>query len=277
MNRPVAHKTRRYTLVEILVAMAILVIMMSFLFQFVIGAQRIWSASTRTASVFDKAQIVFDVIETDLKNAIVSDDPGRELPLYLARTINLTDAPEGEHITDLYLGMVSQTESRGEEEGTPPLETYIRAYPILYYFNRADYKMYRVAVDDDSFENAAGDSKPVNPWSFFGADFGTYDFMPLFLSYNDVSKSNPFYFDDNKSVLDVIADNVLEINVQFHPSATGYITSRPTVAKITLTLFDPMAIPNFENLPDSTVTEKEEKEEKIVEVSRVFTKLVFLK
>lgn len=279
MNRPVAHKTRRYTLVEILVAMAILVIMMGFLFQFVIGAQRIWSASTRTSSVFDKAQIVFDVIETDLKNALVTDEPGRQVPLYLNRTVNASNAPRGEHITEMYFGMVSHNESRGKEETSAPFgplqgETFIRAYPILYYFNRADYKLYRIAIDDDLFKNAAGIDKSVNPWTFFGADFSTYNFMSIFLNLNDTN--NPFYYADNKSVLDVIADNVFEVNVQFYPSSTGYITVKPTVAKITLTLFDPMAIQNFANLLDTTTTEKEDKEDKIVDVCRVFTKLVFL-
>ena len=45
------NKSRHnFTLLEILVAVAVLVIMMSFLFQFVISAQRVWAASTaRTA------------------------------------------------------------------------------------------------------------------------------------------------------------------------------------------------------------------------------------
>ena len=79
-------KSRAYTLVELLVAVAILVIMMGFLFQFVIGAQRIWSASEKKASAFDTAQIAMDVIETDLHNMqYASDDdaPGRTMPFYL--------------------------------------------------------------------------------------------------------------------------------------------------------------------------------------------------
>jgi hypothetical protein len=284
MNRPVAAKIRHYTLVEIMVAMAILVIMMGFLFHFVIGAQRVWSATTRSSAVFDKAQIVLDVLENDLRNALVSDEPGREIPVYLRRELDsgppYDDAPFGEHIKKLYVGVVTNTSSRGEEESATaslPIEgeTYVGTYPVLYYFNREDYKIYRIAVDDDSFDNAEGNSKSVFPWHFFGADYTNLNFMQSLITSNDAEK-NPFYYPKNKSVLDVIADNVLEVNVQFYPSSSGYVTTRPKVAKITLTLFDPMAIPNFANLPNGTATERETKEEKILEVSRVFTKLIFL-
>ena len=74
---------KKFTLVELMVAMAILVIMMGFLFQFVNGARRIWMASTATAEAFDDAQIVLQTMENDLKKIVqYGDDYGhRKLAL----------------------------------------------------------------------------------------------------------------------------------------------------------------------------------------------------
>jgi len=57
-----------FTLVEMMVAMAVLVIMMSFLFQFVIGAQRIWSSSSGTADTYDQASILLTYMQKDIAN-----------------------------------------------------------------------------------------------------------------------------------------------------------------------------------------------------------------
>ena len=70
MKRPVRYTQKYYTLVEIMVAMAILVIMMGFLFQFAIGAQRIWSASESTSTTFDQAQIALQLLENDLQSVL---------------------------------------------------------------------------------------------------------------------------------------------------------------------------------------------------------------
>jgi len=66
----ISRQQWNFTLVELMVAMAILVIMMGFLFQFVNGARRIWTASASTAEAFDDAQIVLQVMENDLKHLI---------------------------------------------------------------------------------------------------------------------------------------------------------------------------------------------------------------
>lgn len=239
MNRPVAHKTRRYTLVEILVAMAILVIMMSFLFQFVIGAQRIWSASTRTSSVFDKAQIVFDVIETDLKNAQFSDEPGREMPLY-----------ENVISNDVYLGFLSNFSSSKEDKA----ETVVGTFPVLYLFKDSDHLLYRCAIDDNSFDGTA-----VPQWYCFG--MGTS--VDYFSNLINLSAS-PFFNKLDK--FDIIADGVEDFVVQAMPAVSGYATTRPTAVKITLTLYDPEA----DKLEGAAVTTRQD------ETRRVFTKIIFM-
>ena len=82
LNKNRTAKKRAFTLVEIMVTMAILVVMMSFLFQYVIGAQRIFTSSNRQAVLFDDAQIVLGLMENDLQNMVVSNEPGREIPMF---------------------------------------------------------------------------------------------------------------------------------------------------------------------------------------------------
>ena len=59
-----------FTLLEILVAVAVLVIMMGFLFQFVISAQRVWAASTARTYLADQANIVFQLMSEDFDQMI---------------------------------------------------------------------------------------------------------------------------------------------------------------------------------------------------------------
>ena len=86
MKRLVVKKHRAFTLVEIMVTMAILVVMMSFLFQFVLGAQRVWSGTTKDMEMFEQAQIIFNVMESDLKNMICEvpeENPDGGMQVYL--------------------------------------------------------------------------------------------------------------------------------------------------------------------------------------------------
>ena len=68
------HQSNRYTLIEILVAVAVLLIMMSFLFRFVISAQRVYTATSARSFQFDQAQTVFDLLNNDLNQAVVGTD-----------------------------------------------------------------------------------------------------------------------------------------------------------------------------------------------------------
>ena len=60
-----------YTLLEVLVAVAVLVIMMGFLFQFAGGAQKLWSSSTARSEMSAKADAIFNLIGEDLENMYV--------------------------------------------------------------------------------------------------------------------------------------------------------------------------------------------------------------
>lgn len=69
------HSMRRaFTLVELLAAMAILVVMMFLLFRFISGAQQAWSAANASQEIHEKARIALDLITRDLQSAVARSD-----------------------------------------------------------------------------------------------------------------------------------------------------------------------------------------------------------
>ena len=261
MNRLHKYTLRYYTLVEIMVAVAILVIMMGFLFQFVIGAQRIWSASTRTGSLFEKAQIVFEVMETDLKNAVISAEPGREIPFY--RNFHNTDA----HGSDLYFGIMSNYSSSVTPTEVSPYENrvVVDMYPVLYLFDHTRHIFYRCAVDSCYFDSSPPPS-PCTPnisqWFTFGIiDATSGDYYANLIN----NSSSPFYIYPH--LLDVMADGVETVEIQTLPTTvTGYTTQKPRVVRIVLTLYDPEA----DRLTGQPATTRRD------EPRRVFSKIIFM-
>ena len=120
MKKPQTHA---FTLVELMVAMAILVIMMGFLFQFVIGAQRIWHSSSGEAALFEQAQLVFEYMGKDFKN-IRSQSPLNE-DIYFFYSLSENDRD---------LGFIS------EVNGFP--------IPVTYHYDKSSEKLYRLEIDN---------------------------------------------------------------------------------------------------------------------------------
>ena len=238
-------KARAYTLVELLVAVAILVIMMGFLFQFIIGAQRIWRASENKASSFDTAQVAMDVIETDLHNMQYANDaeaPGRTMPFYLWKK------SADEIVMAFYADYKSSNYGAGDE-------TKVGTYPVIYYYFKDGANpgnLYRIALDGDinfNFANASGANKPVtvsNLWYLYGAAYTTNtDFFSTLIT-------NAFggtYTEENLKEFDVLAENIESFEVDallgnkadqddFNPSAPNatrekrYAASKPKVVKL---------------------------------------------
>jgi type II secretion system protein J len=67
--------------VELLAAIAILILLMYMLFRFISSAQTAWSLTTSSTEVYEKARIAFDVITRDLQSAVArsNDMPGRHI------------------------------------------------------------------------------------------------------------------------------------------------------------------------------------------------------
>ena len=101
MNRHHRLSRRFFSLVELLIAMAILVLMMSFLLQFTNSARRIYAASNRYATTFEAGNILFQYLDRDLKNMTFRDresNPDQEIPIYYKKSSD-----------DCYLAFVTST------------------------------------------------------------------------------------------------------------------------------------------------------------------------
>ena len=241
-------KARAYTLVELLVAVAILVIMMGFLFEFVIGAQRIWSASEKKATSFDTAQVAMDVIETDLHNMQFSNEPGRTMPFYLWK----------KSANEIVLGFFADYKSSNFGKGDTADEkafTYVGTYPVIYYYYKDGTNpgaLYRIALDGKVHFNIAnnnGIEKEVtlaNLWYLYGAEYArNNDFFGTFITKAFGGATT----EANLKEFDVLAENIESFDVDalldnntdqgnFNPEAAAaacskrYAASRPKVVKL---------------------------------------------
>ena len=238
-------KARAYTLVELLVAVAILVIMMGFLFEFIIGAQRIWRASESKATSFDTAQVAMDVIETDLHNMQYANDadaPGRTMPFYLWKK------SANEIVMAFYADYKSSNFSAADDE------TKVGTYPVIYYYFKDGTNpgnLYRIALDGNisfNFANSNGGSKPItvsNLWYLYGAEYtATNDFFSSLIK----NAFGSTYTEENLKEFDVLAENIESFDVdallgnktdqdKFNPNETTltekrYAASRPKIVKL---------------------------------------------
>ena len=272
-----SRKARAYTLVELLVAVAILVIMMGFLFQFVIGAQRIWSASEKKVSNFDSAQIALDVIETDLHNMQYSNEAGRTMPFYVWKK-------SADEVAIAFFADYKSSNSGNDE-------TKVGTYPVIYYYRKdagADAKgvLYRIALDDKGIKfnssNGGGTKTVDRLWYLYGADYTTNsDFFGAFIK-TAFSESSEDDARANLSKYDVLAEDIESFDVSvllgnsndssdtpvadktFDPAASDterfkrYAPTRPKVVKLD------MKIDNNKDDNDKSVT------------ANSFTKVIFL-
>ena len=214
MNRPVTHKSRHFSLIELMIAMAILVIMMGFLFQFTISAQRLWSASNNNDVLFEQAQLCFDLIEKDLKAAIVQDEtsnPGRGIPYYIN-----TAALDGTSAEQL-LFMITQTDSN-QAVGDPNLGS--QAYPVVYYTDAAK-NLYRRVLD-----SVINSTNPLHCYGMSAANFTTWRSS---LTTDFLSEETQYR----------ICENIASVDLDLHSSTTIDAFHMPEVVKITLVLTDP--------------------------------------
>lgn len=241
---PATVRKYAFSLVELLVAIGMLVVMMGFLFQFVIGSQRIWSASNRNASVFTDAQLVFSLLERDMHNAMFqySDEfPGRDIPMYLE--------DDGTNFSTLYLisTIVAPTNAS-------PMQEKVGYYPIIYSLEldlsppltpplpTTPYILYRDVIDQDF-------TPPTDPrpFAYFGSD----------------EDSLPSAWSAASTRQEILCRNIkaLKISAMPAPNVNGKFISKPKAVKVTLTLYEPL----FGKNENATYPE------------RIFNKIIFLK
>lgn len=173
------HRHHGFTLVELMVAMAVLIIMMGFLFQFVLGAQRVWSASEEKNDIFQTANIVLNVVETDLHNMQFSTEPGKTLPLYARINGN-----------DVYLAFFSNYQSKNYNSSNAHAKELenVGTYPVFYYYNAAAKRLYRITLDTKTkmYASDSTEREIKNLWYLYGSNYAdkstnlASDFFTLF-------------------------------------------------------------------------------------------------
>lgn len=214
MKKISAQIVRHFTLIELMIAMTVLVIMMGFLFQFTISAQRLWSASNNNDVLFEQAQLCFDLIEKDLKAAIVQDatrNPGRGVPYYINPSVLNGSAAQQ------LLFVITQTDSSAVEP-----DTGSQTYPVVYYTDAAN-NLYRRVLDSVI---TPPDTNPLHCYGMSEADFSSWRaglntvFLPQDTQYR-------------------ICENISSVGLDQHSSATIDDFHMPEVVKITLVLTDP--------------------------------------
>ncbi len=119
-----------FTLVEIMVAVGMLMLIMSFLFQFVLGSQRLWSASDHTGQVFDNAQLVMDMLGQDVRNLQYANQIGHSRPFYYADQGLSTITFEGKALpaskTKMFMFITQANEAADSQKTT--------LYPVIYIY-----------------------------------------------------------------------------------------------------------------------------------------------
>ncbi|NMA42136.1 MAG: prepilin-type N-terminal cleavage/methylation domain-containing protein [Oligosphaeraceae bacterium] len=216
-------RARHYTLIELMIAMAILVIMMGFLFQFVNSAQRLWSASSGTEDSFDRAHLCFDYLERDFIGAIMQDEesnPGKGIGFIM--DTNEYEATAASPNFIFLLGLVSQVDSNNATDTTGGSA----AFPIIYFLKKitnpvnssVSFSLYRLIIDS----TMAG----LAPFGFYG------DSTAFYSQVNSSMASLPA---DNSRLL---CENIASIKLGVHPSSMSSGSKLPELVKINLNLFD---------------------------------------
>ena len=240
-----------FTLVELLVSMAVLVVMVGFMFEFVSGAQKIWTSSSGGTSLFEQSELVFNYIGTDLKNAQAESVLGEKVPFFY----------EGEYVIDDNPVSTGGNGNGNQSAASSNLIFVTRdadgkAVPVHYYFQRAFdgekvNKLYRLTLDD--------------PYE--------YQRYPDALNSFEVIETLPE---------DVpLAENVYGFDVQAlakgdpttgaSQQVNGYANVYPYAVRVTIRLYDPKQIPNYENLSPSDL------DGVIDEYLHTFTKIFLIK
>ncbi len=242
MKRLVVKQHRAFTLVEIMVTMAILVVMMSFLFQFVLGAQRVWSGTTKDMEMFEQAQVIFDVMEKDLKNMICEvpkDNPDGGMQIYL----DTVSSGDDENRLNQMCFMTSYVSEATEDTGIPSDNNRrtkrVGVYPVCYQLipifedAKPPFRLYRYNCDRIVKNNKS-------PFFAYANDNGsdTPSDETSFKNMLKVFKRNALKDDEKDELRELVSEEIETLKVQFFPEKKdGYLlTKKPISVKLTVKL-----------------------------------------
>lgn len=245
-------RRRRFTLIELISAMAVFVILMLVLLQFFSAAEKAWTTTNANTEVFESARIAFDVISRDLKCAAARKDdiPGRDITFRLTNN----SLQKGVVSNGVMLEFESSTVSSSAAGCDLALVSYQYRHenPTL---NLPHHSLQRVAV-------------------------GSNNALWADSVYNPTAKATVGY--PNGGTWETVIDNVLEarmfcLDANMNPAATSWtsgteLTTLPYCIVVNLTLMDRKNLALWDQLPSGTPKDNLEKR-----AARTFTKYIFLK
>lgn len=131
-HRKSKRKIRQFTLVELLVAMAVFSVIMLVLMQFFNSAQRLWTASANKTEMFENARIAINLMARDLQCAYYNFDE---------KTIRLFKQPSTTQIAFI-----------SSQPATPNTGDVSRLCEIQYRLNGTDIEINRVGDSDSNWD-----------------------------------------------------------------------------------------------------------------------------
>lgn len=211
-NRATEHGIMSFTLVEIMVAVGMLMLIMSFLFQFVLGSQRLWSASDHTGQVFDNAQLVMDMLGQDVRNMSWSNKVGVSRPFYYAENVaGLTFEDEKIPSVEKMFMFITQSEKNADKDS-------LTFYPVVYVLvgdmennsnnviKSLSYTLFRVILSKTVVDASLPESKKVL----------TMDDLENIRKYPFIDFSDSSYGKDNSnySLIKSLVEKLTKINLR---------------------------------------------------------------
>ncbi len=218
MRTPRHNRRQPFTVVELVVTVAVLIIMMGILVRFVSQAQFAWNQSRTNVRMYEGARLFFDVIGRDLQSMVTSDDPGQQ--------INYT-VDNGELPTDWFLAFV--TASGIGSKTTDPAKLMEIGYSFAN--NEITRTMTRSGSMhlDDGGNTGSGYS---DDWDFLNASAGTW-------ANTGLSAESSVVISGVRSVsVQAWSDSLTVVN-----DAADDTTKAPIRVTVTLSFFDPKMEP----------------------------------
>jgi len=250
LRRRLAQTGSRFTLVELLVGMVILVLLMGMLFSIIGGAQKAYSMADSNAQTFERAHVLFEQISRDLRSGVACSIPGREIPVWVAPAGSHDPDPAGGLQPHLLCIVVAGDPYNDVGE--------TRMNKVRYSFHRdtAGTNPYVVTRSIDP-DRAGSPASPNAEWNFYGVTAANQGALTAGVPTWVVDSGN------SRALIGGVEHIAIE---PFPVSATGTRNVLPQAFTVTVTLVDERALA----LPEPVRTER------LDQSRRTFRKVVFV-
>jgi len=104
-----AWRSARFTLLELLVAMSILVMLMTLLLNIIQRAQSIWVLERKKTEIYENARVLFELVSRDLQGLVASEKPEVRYMLNLGYDVLDATPPKFESQYDVRAAFVTSS------------------------------------------------------------------------------------------------------------------------------------------------------------------------